>query len=122
MIPKYSCLQMSPSQIQLRHCTLASRRPALATEWVWPYFEVTTVEHEWIVKRTGKRRIVDRDICCAYVDEKTGTKCDWKTTDSVRQTADQEGEYNNPAAPGKEYSPLGRNIKAAFHRRSGSRF
>jgi hypothetical protein len=35
------------------------------------------------VKRTGKRRIVDRDICCAYVDEKTGTKCDWKTTDSV---------------------------------------
>lgn len=116
---------MSPSQIQLKlpwHCTLASRRPALATEWVWPYFEVTTVEREWIVKRTGKRRIVDRDICCAYVDEKTGTKCDWKTTDSARQTADQEGEYDNPAAPGKEYSPLGRNIKAAFHRRSGSRF
>jgi hypothetical protein len=70
--------------------TLASRRrerPAPATEWVWPYFKVTTVEREWIVKRTGKRRIVDRDICCAYVDEKTGTKCDWKTTDSVRQTA-----------------------------------
>jgi len=88
---------MSPSQIQLKlpwHCTLASRRPALATEWVWPYFEVTTVEREWIVKRTGKRRIVDRDICCVYVDEKTGTKCDWKTTDSARQTADQEGEYD----------------------------
>ncbi|KAN0072068.1 hypothetical protein V8E54_009797 [Elaphomyces granulatus] len=84
---------MSPSQIQLRH-----------------------VEREWIVKRTGKRRIVDRDICCAYVDEKTGTKCDWKTTDLVTK------EYDNPAAPGKEYSPLGRNIKAAFHRRSGSRF
>jgi hypothetical protein len=83
MIPKYSCLQMSPSQIQLRHCTVASQRPALATEWVWPYFEVTMVEREWIVKRTGKRRIVDRDICCAYVDEKTGTKCNWKTTDSV---------------------------------------
>ncbi|KAN0068028.1 hypothetical protein V8E54_013956 [Elaphomyces granulatus] len=113
-IPKYSCLQMSPSQIQLKlpwHCTLASRRPALATQWVWPYFEVTTVEHEWIVKRTGKRRIVDRDICCAYVDEKTGTKCDWKTT-----------EYDNLAASGKGYSPLGHNIKAAFHRRSGSRF
>src|SRR5487761_430988 len=65
MIPKYSCLQMSPSQIQLklpRHCTLASPRPALATEWVWPYFVVTTVEREWIVKRTGKRRIVDRGI------------------------------------------------------------
>ena len=78
---------MSPSQIQLKlpwHCTVASRRgPALATVWVWPYFEVTTVEREWIVKGTGKRRIVDRDICCAYVDEKTGTKCDWKTTDSV---------------------------------------
>ncbi|KAN0087231.1 hypothetical protein V8E54_000919, partial [Elaphomyces granulatus] len=78
-------------------CTLASRRPALATEWVWPYFEVTTVEHEWIVKRTGKRRIVDRDICCAYVDEKTGTKCDWKTTDSVTKenmTTQQRLEKN----------------------------
>ncbi|KAN0079586.1 hypothetical protein V8E54_004800 [Elaphomyces granulatus] len=68
-------------------------------------FEATTVEREWIVERTGRRRIVDRDICCAYVDEKTGTKCDWKTTDSARQTSDQEGEYDNPAAPGKEYSP-----------------
>jgi len=97
MIPKYPYLQMSPSQIQLRHCTLASRRPALATEWVWPYFEVTTVEHEWIVKRTGKRRIVDRDICCAYVDEKTGIKCDWKTTDSVTKenmTTQQRLEKN----------------------------
>ena len=88
---------MSPSQIQLRHCTLASRRPALATEWVWPYFVVTTVEREWIVKRTGKRRIVDRDICCAYVDEKTGIKCDWKTTDSVTKenmTTQQRLEKN----------------------------
>ncbi|KAN0070131.1 hypothetical protein V8E54_004573 [Elaphomyces granulatus] len=65
---------MSPSQIQLRH-----------------------VEREWIVKRTGKRRIVDRDICCAYVDEKTGTKCDWKTTDSVTKenmTTQQRLEKN----------------------------
>ncbi|KAN0070984.1 Ribonuclease H-like domain containing protein [Elaphomyces granulatus] len=79
-----------PDSTHITTATLASRRrerPALATEWVWPYFEATTVEREWIVKRTGKRRIVDRDICCAYVDEKTGTKCDWKTTDSVRQTA-----------------------------------
>ena len=34
-VPTY--IEMSPSQIQLKlpwHCTLASRRPALATEWV----------------------------------------------------------------------------------------
>jgi hypothetical protein len=55
------------------------------------------VEREWIVKRTGKRRIVDSDICCAYVDEKTGTKCDWKTTDSVTKenmTTQQRLEKN----------------------------
>ncbi|KAN0079620.1 hypothetical protein V8E54_004834, partial [Elaphomyces granulatus] len=57
-------------------------------------YRVTTVEREWIVKRTGKRRIVDRDICCAYVDEKTGTKCDWKTTDSVTKTTRQRLEKN----------------------------
>jgi len=56
-----------------------------------------SVEREWIVKRTGKRRIVDRDICCAYVDEKTGIKCDWKTTDSVTKenmTTQQRLEKN----------------------------
>ncbi|KAN0086958.1 hypothetical protein V8E54_000646 [Elaphomyces granulatus] len=48
-------------------------------------------------RSTGKRRIVDRDICCAYVDEKTGTKCDWKTTDSVTKenmTTQQRLEKN----------------------------
>jgi hypothetical protein len=81
---------VEPGLTQSTAATLASRRrerPAPATEWVWPYFEVTTIEREWIVKRTGKRRLFDKDICCAYVDEKTKTRCDWKTTDAARQIA-----------------------------------
>jgi len=35
----------------------------------YPYFEV---EREWVVKRTGERRLMNRDIRCVYVDEKTG--------------------------------------------------
>jgi hypothetical protein len=62
-------------------------RPAPATEWIWSYFEVTTVDREWTVKRTGKRKLFDRDIRCAYVDENTNVRCTWETTDSARQTA-----------------------------------
>jgi hypothetical protein len=62
-------------------------RPAPVTEWIWPYFEVTTIDHEWIVKRTGKRKLTDRDIRCIYVDDKTGVRCNWETTDSARQSA-----------------------------------
>jgi hypothetical protein len=62
-------------------------RPAPTTGWLWRHFEVTTVEREWIVNKTGKRRLTDRDIRCVYVDEITGIRCNWKTADSARQTA-----------------------------------
>ncbi|KAJ5827550.1 hypothetical protein N7447_004313 [Penicillium robsamsonii] len=58
-----------------------SNRPAPATEWIWGYFETTAVDCPWVIKRTNKRRLVDRKICY----EKTGTRCDWHTSDSQRQ-------------------------------------
>ncbi|OQD74711.1 hypothetical protein PENANT_c169G04600 [Penicillium antarcticum] len=47
-----------------------SKRPAPATEWIWGYFEATDVDCPWVIKRTNKRRLVDREICCMHVDEK----------------------------------------------------
>ncbi|KAK9310900.1 hypothetical protein V1524DRAFT_412263, partial [Lipomyces starkeyi] len=38
------------------------QRPAPVTEWLWAYFETTTVDKEWIVKKTNKRRLTDREI------------------------------------------------------------
>ncbi|KAJ6125923.1 hypothetical protein N7471_010416 [Penicillium samsonianum] len=61
------------------------KRPAPATEWIWEYFETTAVDCPWVIKRTNKRRLVDREICCMHVDEKTGTRCDWHTSGSQRQ-------------------------------------
>ncbi|KAK9259603.1 hypothetical protein V1519DRAFT_407436, partial [Lipomyces tetrasporus] len=61
------------------------RRPAPVTEWLWAYFETTTVNKEWIVKKTNKRRLTDSEIRCAYIDDKTGAQCGWRTTDSLRQ-------------------------------------
>ena len=44
-----------------------SKRPAPATEWIWGYFETTFVDCPWVIKRTNKRRLVDREICCTHV-------------------------------------------------------
>ncbi|KAK9260725.1 hypothetical protein V1519DRAFT_447711 [Lipomyces tetrasporus] len=49
-------------------------RPAPVTEWLWAYFETMTVDKEWTVKKTNKRRLTDREIRCAYIDDKTGTQ------------------------------------------------
>ncbi|KAJ5267682.1 hypothetical protein N7478_010490 [Penicillium angulare] len=62
-----------------------SRRSAPATEWIWGCFETIAVECPWVIKRTKKRRLVDRKICCLHVDERTQTRCNWHTSDSQRQ-------------------------------------
>jgi hypothetical protein len=62
-----------------------SQRPAPATEWIWGCFETTAIDCPWVIKRTNKRRLVDREICYMHVDEKTRTRCDWHTSDSQRQ-------------------------------------
>ncbi|KAK9326100.1 hypothetical protein V1517DRAFT_268468, partial [Lipomyces orientalis] len=48
-------------------------RPAPVTEWLWAYFETTTVNKE--------------AIRCVYIDDTTGTQCGWRTMDSLRQNS-----------------------------------
>ncbi|KAK9310972.1 hypothetical protein V1524DRAFT_338577, partial [Lipomyces starkeyi] len=44
-----------------------------SSNWLWAYFETTTVDKE--------------EIRCAYIDDKTGTQCGWRTMDSLRQNS-----------------------------------
>jgi hypothetical protein len=61
------------------------QRLAPATEWIWAYFETTAVDRPWFIKKTNKRKLVDREIRCLHVDKKTGIRCEWQTSDSQRQ-------------------------------------
>jgi hypothetical protein len=74
------------------------QRPAPATEWIWAYFEAEAVDRPWFIKKTNKRRLVDREICCMHVDNKTGICCDWKTSDTKynRQHENPLGKAWNP--------------------------
>ncbi|KAK9257602.1 hypothetical protein V1519DRAFT_394334, partial [Lipomyces tetrasporus] len=42
--------------------------------WFWQYFTCTETRSEWIIQ-------------CAVVDDGTGKKCNWSTTDSKRQSS-----------------------------------
>jgi hypothetical protein len=59
--------------------------PAPATAWIWAYFETAAVDRSWFIKKTNKKRLVDREIRCMHIDEKTGIRCGWQTSDSQRQ-------------------------------------
>ncbi|KAJ8098568.1 hypothetical protein POJ06DRAFT_257381 [Lipomyces tetrasporus] len=78
--PDYSSI-ISSNAVSSR----SRKRPAPATEWIWQYFETMEFNHEWIMRRTNKRRPVDREIRCIHIHEHTGIRCPWKTTDSARQ-------------------------------------
>jgi hypothetical protein len=67
--PDTQTTETSPTAVVPAPCGFYRERPAPATEWIWSYFEFTTVGREWTVKRTGKRKLFDRDIRCVYVDE-----------------------------------------------------
>jgi hypothetical protein len=89
ILPSESASQTPATSSQssiLRH-TRKRPRPAPVTNWMWSYFEVTNVTREWVVKRTKRRELIDRDIRCIYVDNQTGIQCLWKTSDSLRQTS-----------------------------------
>jgi hypothetical protein len=69
-------------------------RPAPATEWIWPcfsYFEVTTVDHEWIMKRSGKRKLVDGDVRCIHVDDNTKDLATQTATANMRSHLAKHG-------------------------------
>ncbi|KAJ8100173.1 hypothetical protein POJ06DRAFT_255630 [Lipomyces tetrasporus] len=54
---------------------------------MWAYFETTEYNRPWMMKRTKSKRLTDRDIRCIYIDEQTGIRCNWRTTDSARHTS-----------------------------------
>ncbi|KAK9311497.1 hypothetical protein V1524DRAFT_371149, partial [Lipomyces starkeyi] len=87
-----------------------------ATEWMWAHFETTEYNRPWIMKRTKSKRLTDREIRCIYIDEQTGIRCNWKTTDSARQTStsnmarhlEKHSIYapdSNPGASGTKKQP-----------------
>jgi hypothetical protein len=39
-----------------------------------------------MIKRNKKQKLIDRDICCTYINKETRIQYTWKTTDSARQT------------------------------------
>ncbi|KAK9241722.1 hypothetical protein V1506DRAFT_549880 [Lipomyces tetrasporus] len=41
---------------------------------MWAYFETPEYNRPWIMKRTKSRRLIDRDIRCIYIDEKSGIR------------------------------------------------
>jgi hypothetical protein len=91
------------------------QRPAPATEWLWAYFDTNVIDREWVVKKTNKRKLVDRDIRCAYVDDKTGVQCGWKTTDSSRQTS--TSNMKNHLAKHSIYPPSGTDSDALVEKK-----
>ncbi|KAK9369639.1 hypothetical protein V1509DRAFT_618662, partial [Lipomyces kononenkoae] len=81
-------VRSTTSETSIQSCnTFRQVRPAPVTEWLWAYFETTTIDKEWIVKKSNKRRLTDREIRCAYIDNKTHTQCGWRTMDSLRQNS-----------------------------------
>ncbi|KAK9352723.1 hypothetical protein V1523DRAFT_240498 [Lipomyces doorenjongii] len=52
----------------------------------WDYFNITERSESWILKKSNARKLIDRDIMCAVLDE-NGQECNWKTTDSKRQSS-----------------------------------
>lgn len=82
-----SPIPTSSSSNVLRSRSQKRPRPAPVTNWLWDHFEVTEVNREWIIKRTRKRELIDRDIQCAYIDSKSRIQCPWKTSDSKKPRA-----------------------------------
>ena len=84
---------------------------APATEWLWAYFETTVVDDAWIIKKSKKRRLTDREICCRYVDDKTSKQCSQMTTDSQQQSTTSNMKSHlvkhSIYPPGAEDSNLG---------------
>ncbi|KAK9249810.1 hypothetical protein V1507DRAFT_374790, partial [Lipomyces tetrasporus] len=46
-----------------------------STNWPWAYFDISEFENPWIVKKSNKRKLIDRGIRCAVLDKQTGEKC-----------------------------------------------
>ncbi|KAK9371778.1 uncharacterized protein V1513DRAFT_454555 [Lipomyces chichibuensis] len=74
----------APLQEPLRKARISETK---STKWPSTYFEISEFENPWIVKKSNKRKLIDREIRWAVLDDETGKKCDWKTTNSKRQAS-----------------------------------
>ncbi|KAJ8103601.1 hypothetical protein POJ06DRAFT_293472 [Lipomyces tetrasporus] len=80
-------LQLSDSEILPSESVSQFDYCVVVKSWFWQYFTCTETRSEWFDNRTKKRKFVDRIIQCAVVDDGTGKKCNWSTTDSKRQSS-----------------------------------
>jgi hypothetical protein len=54
---------------------------------MWRHLHTREFPNEWTEKRSGRKRLVDREICCTVINKTTRKQCNWSTTDSKRQTS-----------------------------------
>ncbi|KAJ5337385.1 uncharacterized protein N7506_005407, partial [Penicillium brevicompactum] len=60
-----------------------SSNPRQKNDWMWRHLLIRNIPNEWIEKRSQRKKVPDREICCAITNE-DGTQCNWSTTDSKR--------------------------------------
>jgi hypothetical protein len=104
----------SPGLIKLSNNPLSRKRkhPAIATSWVWEFFNTTKSASEWIARKTQKRQTEDQLIHCIFNDQQ-GKQCTWKTTDSARQfsTANMQRHLEKHGIYGPKHDiPAKRNL------------
>jgi hypothetical protein len=58
-----------------------SSNPRQKNDWMWRHLLIRNIPNEWIEKRSQRKKVTDREICCAITNE-DGTQCNWSTTDS----------------------------------------
>ncbi|KAK9236442.1 hypothetical protein V1525DRAFT_406853 [Lipomyces kononenkoae] len=64
-----SSTSLAPLQEPLRHGGLSKD---ISTKWPWTYFEISEFEIPWIVKKSNKRKLIDREIRCAVLANVAG--------------------------------------------------
>ncbi|ODQ69431.1 hypothetical protein LIPSTDRAFT_30474 [Lipomyces starkeyi NRRL Y-11557] len=78
-VEEFSTIQ-TESSTSLAPLHEPSRRAGLSkptyTNWPWPYFDISEFENPLIVKKSNKRKLIDREIRCAVLDKETAEKCD----------------------------------------------
>ncbi|KAK9371483.1 uncharacterized protein V1513DRAFT_455619 [Lipomyces chichibuensis] len=97
IIQTESSTSPAPLQEPLRNARISEPK---STKWPWTYFEISEFENPWIVKKSNKRKLIDREIRCAVLDDETGAKCDWKTTDSKPQASNINNFWRRIFCPG----------------------
>ncbi|KAJ5900204.1 uncharacterized protein N7473_004274 [Penicillium subrubescens] len=83
LLPSESASQLPTTASSSQSSILNSRQ----NDWMWGYLYTREFPNEWTEKRSGRKRLVDREICCTVINKNTRKQCNWSTTDSKRQTS-----------------------------------